>query len=205
MLPLSEYSRFFVSLFAAVDPVAAVPVFLSQTKGLSAEETARAAMVAAGTAATVLVAAAFTGQSILPMLGASLGSLQIAGGLVMLLMALPQMGLWHVHGEAHVEQNGAAAAVAPIGFPLLAGPVSISSVVVGMRHGFGVAHFAVVISCVVATCAATCLVLRAAQSIEARIGQRGLNAVNRLFALLIASAAVEIICTGFRSSFPMLR
>ena len=204
MLHLPEYSRFALSLFAAVDPVAAVPVFLLQTKGLSAKETSRAAMVAAGTAATVLVTAALTGQSILPMLGASLGSLQIAGGLVMLLTALPQLNLWQARDEADPE-HGRAAAVVPIGFPLLAGPISISSVIVGTRHGFGMAHVAVVISCVVATCAATWLILLGAQSIESRIGQRGLTALNRLFALLLASIAVETICTGFRSLFPILR
>lgn len=204
MLPISEYSRFAVSLFASLNPVAAVPIFLSQTRGLSAEQTSRAAIVAAGTAAAILVAVALTGQSILPMLGAWLGALQIAGGLAMLLMALPQLNLWRVRDDARAAQFRAAAVV-PIGFPLLAGPVSITSVIVGMRHGSGIAHIALEISCVVTTCAAVWLVLRTAQSIESRIGQRGLNAFNRLFGLLVAAIAVEIICTGFRSLFPILR
>jgi multiple antibiotic resistance protein len=203
MLHLPDYSRIAISLLAAVDPVAAVPIFLSQTRGLTAKETSRTATMATCTAAFVLLAAALTGQTILPMLGTSLGSLQIAGGLVMLVMAFPQLKSSHVHDGPRIEQ-GSATGVVPIGFPLLAGPVSISTVIVAMRQGTGTQHTAVVISSVLATCATAWIVLRGAQSIEAHIGQRGLNALNRVFALLIASIAVEIISAGIRSLFPML-
>ena len=203
MLPLPEYSRFAFSLIAAVGPVSAVPVFLLQTKGLSPRETSLTAVRAVGTAAFILAVAALAGQGILRMLGASLGSLQIAGGLAMLLMALPQLNPRPARDQPDLGQ-GLAAAIVPIGFPVLAGPASISSVIVAMRHGSGIAHAAIVLSCVLATCAVTWCVLRAAQSIEARIGQRGINALNRLFALLLASIAIEIITTGFRSVFPIL-
>jgi len=203
MLDLLEYSRLTFSLLAAVDPLAAVPVFLLRTRGLPPRETSRAATMAACSAAFVFVAAALTGQSILPMLGASLGSFQIAGGLVMLLIALPQLHSSQARDEPRLAPSSATAIV-PIGFPVLAGPASISAVIVAMRHGSGITHAAVVIACVLAICAATWLVLRAAQSIEARIGQGGLDALNRLFALLLASIAVEIIGAGFRSLFPIL-
>jgi multiple antibiotic resistance protein len=203
MQPLPEYSRFAISLLAVLSPFAAVPVFLSQTKGLSSREAARTAIIAACTAALVLVATALIGQSILPMLGTSLASLQTAGGLVMLLMALSSLNP-RDGPRTRFAEHGPSAGIVPLGFPLLAGPGSISSVIVAIRHGAGAGHAAAVIACVLATCATVWGVLRAAHPIGTRLGKRGLNAAIRIFAFLGAAIAVEFITAGLRSSFPVL-
>jgi multiple antibiotic resistance protein len=116
MLSLPEYSRFAISLFAVLGPVTAVPAFLSHTEGLTSNETSRTAIVAASTAALVLVVAALTGQTILPMLGTSLGSLQIAGGLMMLLMALSRLNPRFEPNPSRVD-HGSSTGVVPLGFP----------------------------------------------------------------------------------------
>ena len=203
MQPLREYSRFVISLLAVLGPISALPIFLSHTKSLSSVETSRTAIIAAGTAALVLVAAALMGQSVLRMLGTSLGSLQIAGGLVMLLMALSGLNPRDVPGTPDGEE-GPSAGVVPLGFPVLAGPGSISSVIVAMRHGSGVGNTAMVIACVLAVCVAAWLVLRAAHPIRHYLGRRGTSALSRFFAFLLAAIAVEIITAGLRSLFPGL-
>jgi multiple antibiotic resistance protein len=203
MLPLREYSHFAVSLLAVMSPLGALPVFLSNTEGLSSKETSRTAIVATWTAASVLVAAALMGQSILPMLGISLGSLQIAGGLVMLTMGLSRLQARDVPAPPSAEPDPSAGLV-PLGFPVLAGPGSISSVMVAIRAGSGAAHATVVIGCVLAACGAVWAVLRTARPIGAYLGRRGLNALSRVFAFLLAAIAVGIISAGLRSLFPVL-
>jgi multiple antibiotic resistance protein len=203
MQPLAEYSRFAISLLAVLSPVAAVPVFLSHTKGRSSKEASRAAFIAASTAALVLVTTALIGQSLLPMLGTSLGSLQTAGGLVMLLAALSRLNPGDAARTSSTEQ-GSSAAIVPLGFPLLAGAGSISSVIVVIRKGSGAGHAAVVIACVLAACTMVWAVLRAAHPIGIRLGRRGLNAAIRIFAFLGAAIAVQFITAGLRSSFPVL-
>jgi len=174
----------------------------SRTRRASARrETSRTAIIAAGTAALVLVAAALMGQSVLRMLGTSLGSLQIAGGLVMLLMALSGLNPRDAPGTPDGEEDPSVGVV-PLGFPVLAGPGSISSVIVAMRHGSGVGNTAMVITCVLAVCATAWLVLRAAHPIRHYLGRRGISALSRFFAFLLAAIAVEIITDGLRSLFP---
>jgi len=133
----------------------------------------------------------------------SLGSLRVGGGLVLLLMALSMSN----PRDASVRQASgttSSGAIVPLGVPLLAGPGSISSVMVEMRHGAGVFHAAAVILCVIATCVTVWAILRFAHPIGERIGQNGLNILSRLFGVLLAAMAVKIIAVGLRSLFPIL-
>jgi multiple antibiotic resistance protein len=203
MLPWPEYSRFAISLFAILTPFAAVPAFLSITEGLPSLERSRTATQAAGTAALVLVVAALMGNVILAALGTSLGSLRVGGGLVLLTMAFSML----TSSDAVLPpgaENHCSGGIVPLGLPLLAGPGSISSVIVEMRHGSGIVHASVVIVCVLSTCVTVWAILRLAEPIGERIGQSGLNVLNRLFGLLLAAIAVEIIAAGLRSLFPLL-
>jgi multiple antibiotic resistance protein len=202
MLPWPEYSRFAVSLFAILTPFAAVPAFLSLTQGLPSPERSRIATAAAGTAALVLVAAALLGNIALAALGTSLGSLRVGGGLVLLAMAFSMLNPRAAGRRA--PRGSPASGIVPLGLPLLAGPGSISSVIVEMHNGAGLDHATAVIACVVSTCAVTWLILRLAQPIGERIGQDGLDVLSRLFGLLLAAIAVEIITAGLRALFPIL-
>jgi multiple antibiotic resistance protein len=203
MLTWSEYSSFAISLFAILTPFAAVPAFLSLTEGLTSVERLRTATTAASTAAIVLVVAALLGQMILTVLGASLGSLRVGGGLVLLLTALSMLNPRDDRRRPGSKQSPSAGIV-PLGLPLLAGPGAISAVIVEMHHGEGVEHAAVVVLCVVSSCVAVWMILRLAQPIGERIGQSGLNALSRLFGLLLAAIAIKIIAVGLRSLFPAL-
>lgn len=203
MLPWLEYSHFAISLFAILTPFAAVPAYLSLTKECTAWERSRTAILAAGTAALVLIITALMGPVILGALGVSLGSLRVGGGLVLLLMAL-SMSNPRDASVGSASGHNPSGAIVPLGVPLLAGPGSISSVMVEMRHGAGIVHAGAVIICVLATCLIVWAILRFAQPIGDRIGQSGLNILSRLFGLLLAAMAVKIIVTGLRSLLPIL-
>jgi multiple antibiotic resistance protein len=203
ILPWLEYSHFAISLFAILTPFAAVPAYLSLTKECTAWERSRTAILAAGTAALVLIITALMGPVILGALGVSLGSLRVGGGLVLLLMAL-SMSNPRDASVGSASGHNPSGAIVPLGVPLLAGPGSISSVMVEMRHGAGIVHAGAVIICVLATCLIVWAILRFAQPIGDRIGQSGLNILSRLFGLLLAAMAVKIIVTGLRSLLPIL-
>ena len=203
MLPWLEYSHFAISLFAILTPFAAVPAYLSFTKECTAWERSHTAILAAGTAALVLIITALMGPVILGALGVSLGSLRVGGGLVLLLTAL-SMSNPRDASVGSASGHNPSGAIVPLGVPLLAGPGSISSVMVETRRGAGIVHVAAVIFCVLATCLTVWAILRFAQPIGDRIGQSGLNVLSRLFGLLLAAMAVKIIVTGLRSLLPIL-
>lgn len=209
MEPWTEYSRFVIALFAILTPFAAIPIFLSLTEGQSEKEKAHTARTAVLTIAVLLVASAFLGESILRVIGTSLQSFRVGGGLVLLLMALSMMNarvssVQQTREEAEEAVQKQAIGVVPIGIPLLAGPGAISAVIIQMERSTDWGHRAAVVACILFVCALVWGALSLATPIGDRLGRTGLNILNRLFGLLLAAIAVEVIAAGLRALFPGL-
>ena len=94
----------------------------------------------------------------------------------------------------------------PLAIPMLAGPGSISTVIIQMHRSNAEYHGALVILVIVLVCLCLCLwlVLRMAATIGKVLGHIGLNVINRLFGLILATIAVEIMANGFKQLFPVL-
>jgi len=205
----TEYTRFLVALFVILDPFAAVPIFLALTKTYTKNERGQVANIAAITVLVVLVVTSLTGESLLHGMGTSLASFRVGGGIVLLLMALAmlngQTGAVRTTPEEEAEaEDRSAIAVVPLAIPLMAGPGSISSVIIQMHRGSGEYHALLVIACIFIVCILLWLVLRMATTIGRALGQIGLNIINRLFGLILAAIAVEIMTNGLKELFPVL-
>jgi len=205
----TEYTRFFTALFVILDPFAAVPIFLALTKTYTKSERGQVANIAAITVLVVLVVASLTGESLLHAMGTSLASFRVGGGIVLLLMALAmlsgQMGAVRTTPEEEAEaEDRSAIAVVPLALPLMAGPGSISSVIIQMHRSSGDYHGLLVIFCIVIVCLLLWFVLRMATTIGRVLGHIGLNIINRLFGLILAAISVEIMANGLKELFPVL-
>lgn len=203
----SEYSRFLIALFAILTPFAAIPIFLGMTEGRTREQRNAIAQSAVLTVATVLISSVFLGDAVLTVLGTSLASFRVGGGIVLLLIALSLLNasvsaVKHTEQEADEAGQRTAIGVVPLGLPLLAGPGSISAVIIEAQRGHGWEHFAILVGCILAVCAGLLATLRLAVPIGNKLGQTGLNIMNRLTGLLLAAVAVEIIAAGLRALFP---
>lgn len=203
----SEYSRFLIALFAILTPFAAIPIFLGMTEGRSAQERNAISFSAVMTVAAVLISSVFLGDAILTVLGTSLASFRVGGGIVLLLIALSLLNatvsaVKQTQQEADEAGHRQAIGVVPLGLPLLAGPGSISAVIIEAQRGKGFEHFAVLVGCILLVCGFLLLTLRLAVPIGNKLGQTGLNIMNRLTGLLLAAVAVEIIAAGLRALFP---
>lgn len=202
------YSRFFVGLVAILDPFIAVPIFLSVTAGRSARERDRTVKVVTLTVFCVLVGASVLGEVVLKLLGVTLASFRVGGGLVLLLMALAMLNaragdVRQTAAEADEIEQGSGVGVVPLAVPLLAGPGAISTVIVA-SHGGGWLHHLMTAVCVAAACALLWIVLRLAGPMGERMGNTGLNIANRLLGLLLAAFAIESMATGLKALFPAL-
>jgi len=209
MAPWTEYTRFIVALFAILTPFAAIPIYLGLTEGRSAAYRARTANAATLTVLCVLVFSAIAGDVVLRLAGTSLDSFRVGGGIVLLLMALSMLSaqvsrVQQTPGEKDEAELRDEVGVVPLGLPLLAGPGSISAVIIEGQRGSSLWHQAAVIAVVVFVCLLLWISLRLAAPIGARLGKTGLNILNRLFGLLLAAIAVEIIATGLKNLFPAL-
>lgn len=205
----TEYTRFFTALFVILDPFAAVPIFLVLTKTYSAVERGRIANIAAVTVLLVLVVAALTGETLLNGMGTSLASFRVGGGIVLLLMALAMLqgqtdAVRTTPAEEAEAEDRHSIAVVPLAIPLLAGPGSISTVIIQMHRSDTDYHGLLVILSIALVCLFLWLVLRMATTIGRMLGQIGLNIINRLFGLILAAIAVEIMANGLKQLFPAL-
>ena len=205
----TEYTRFFIALFVILDPFAAVPIYLALTKTFSNNERARIANISAITVLLVLVIASLSGETLLHGMGTSLASFRVGGGIVLLLMALAmlngQTGSVRTTPEEEAEaEDRSAIAVVPLAIPLMAGPGSISTVIIQMHRSDAEHHILLVIGTIVLVCLLLWIVLRLATTIGRVLGQIGLNIINRLFGLILAAIAVEIMANGLKQLFPVL-
>ena len=205
----TEYTRFFIALFVILNPFAVVPIFLALTKTYDNAERGRVANISAVTVLLVLVLTALSGETLLQTMGASLASFRVGGGIVLLLMALAMLSgqtssvRTTPEEEAEAEDRNAIAVV-PLAIPLMAGPGSISSAIIQMQRSDTEYHSLLVIITIVLVCLLLWLVLRMASLIGKNLGQIGLNIINRLFGLILAAIAVEIMANGLRELFPAL-
>jgi multiple antibiotic resistance protein len=205
---LNEYLRFVVTLTAVVDPFLAVPFFLTVTASRSEAESRRLAQVVALTVFLVLAVAAFVGEALLELIGASLPAFRVGGGLVLLLMALAMLnaqagGVRQSQAEAREMEQGELQGVVPLAIPLLAGPGAISTAIIAAEGG-SLAHQFAIVLCIGVVCLVSWLTMRAASRIAARMGTTGLNVATRILGLLLAAMAVQTMAVGLKQLFPGL-
>lgn len=204
----TEYTRFLIALVAVLDPLFAVPLFLSVAAGRPEIERRRLARDVSLVVLVVLVVAGFAGETILQVAGASFASFRIGGGLVLLLMALAMLNaqpgnVRQTAEEAQELENRDAGGAVPLAVPLLAGPGAISQVILAMqRPGWG--HRMAVVGCIVLVCAGLWCVLRLSTRVARAMGTTGMRAVNRLLGLLLVSIAIEAMAAGLKQLFPLL-
>src|SRR6266851_3621773 len=116
------FAEAFITLVVIMDPLGSAPIFISLTAGLTSGARRRAALVAAGAAGGLIVVFALFGRLILDYLHVSVESLTIAGGMLLLLVALQML-----RGEEMSQPESANVALVPLATPLLAGPGAIAA------------------------------------------------------------------------------
>jgi len=205
----TEYTRLITALLVILDPFAAVPIFLAFTKEYSIHERSRVASITAFTVALVLIVSAVAGETLLRWMGTSLASFRVGGGIVLLLMSLSLLRgqpdlVRTTPTESQEALSKASIAVVPLAIPLLAGPGAISTVIIAMHRSNAEFHWLLVIGCILLASAVLWAVLRLASSISNALGTIGLNIINRLFGLILAAIAVEIMANGMKQLFPGL-
>ncbi|KVD49130.1 hypothetical protein WS89_28445 [Burkholderia sp. MSMB1072] len=200
----------FISLLALINPVGAVPFFLSLTAQQTEAERRRTIRIASVSVFCVMTVTALLGQQIINFFGISVGSLEVGGGIIMLLMAINMLNAQIGNTRSTPEERDEAElkdniAVVPLAIPLLTGPGSISTVIVyaaSAHHWYERAGL-VAIGAVLAF---LCFVaMRLAEPIANWIGRTGINIATRLMGLMLSALAVEFIVNGLRALLPALR
>ncbi len=188
----------FVTLVVITDPPGVVPVFLGMTSQRPKAERNRLAWQAAVVALGVIVAFAAFGRSILTYLGVELPSLQAAGGLLLLLVAL-ELLTGKASEPADHEQVATNVAFVPLGTPLLAGPGAIVATMLFVQriNSIGtVIAFSLAIAAVVVL---LWLAMRFSNVVLAILKSSGVELLTRIAGLLLSAIAVQLIVDAVRA------
>jgi multiple antibiotic resistance protein len=197
------------SLFVIADPIASIPIFITLTTGHTDQERKRTAAVTAITVATVLVLSIFIGEPLLEFFGIRIASFRVAGGILIMLMAISMLNarLSRTLSTPEEVQEGAEKddpAVVPLGVPLLAGPGAISTMVIYAHQTNDVYDTAFLVFAGLLVALATWISLRMADQIRRLIGRTGINIISRLLGLVLTAVAVEFIASGLVQLLPGL-
>lgn len=194
---LAEYTLFAVgSLFVIIDPLALVPLFLAMTPHDTPAQRIRTAGMACAVAAGVLIAFARIGQWIFKFLSITLPAFQMAGSVVLFLIALDMLRARRSQvQETATETNEGLAradiAIAPLGIPMLAGPGAISTIILLQGKAAGFDQQSALIICIVGVCAASYLILRLSAHGAQWLSPLAMRITTRLMGLLLTAIAFQ--------------
>ena len=199
-----ELLRAIVGIFVIVDPIGSVGIFLSVTNGFTQTKKEKAARFAGITVAAVLVIAALMGQAILDLFGIRLAAFSVAGGILFLILAVEMIrgeGASQFHNLSKRSEQLPAAAIVPLGVPLMAGPGAISTVILASPGSANWFETTILISSIAVLGMVTWLCFSYAQYIGQLIGDIGIQLISRIMGLILAALAVEYMVKGIQILF----
>lgn len=204
-IPPSTLSAF-VTLFVTIGPIETAVVFASLTAGVHHPDRRRLATKSILIAGSMLMLFAVGGTTALSLLHVSLPAFRVAGGLLLFLQALTltfaSPGLSSIsEGERRDAQAPGDIAIFPLAFPVIAGPGSLSAVVLLMAGAAGLADAAWVSLMLVACLGFTYGAMLIAEAVVHRLGQTGADVVGRVSGILLAGLAVQFVFDGLHQVF----
>ena len=185
---LQNFVLTFVPLFIVIDALGNLPFVISFSEGMTRQERRKMIHVAVITATIVGLVFLFFGQLILRVMGISVGSFAIAGGLILLALSIRYMTTGHMVEIIKEEM----VAVVPIGTPLTVGPATITALLLlAMQFPLYMVLISFALNMLI-----TWIIFLLGEQVTRFLGQGGLKAISRVFSLLLAAIAVSMIIHG---------
>lgn len=209
-MDIAFFLKLFAALFAIMNPIANLPVFLSLTgdRDISGQRAIALTVIAGLAVGTVLVALA--GEAILNLFGLSVDSFRLAGGLLILLIALKM-----VSGEQSKSHSGTDQekqhhetldnpGVYPLTVPLLLGPGTISTLIIFRQQTHGAEQLTAYAAAVAASVGLLGATFLAAPWLGHKLGQTATSIMSRLMGMILAAIAMEMMTTSLKALLPGL-
>ena len=189
------------AVFFIVDPFAATPTFLAITAGYERSRRKQMARSAALTCLVLLTVFATIGKYVFRVFGISMPAFKLAGGLLLLLIALDMLQARRSRTrETPEEQSDALATedvgIIPMGIPMLAGPGSLSTVMVLVGQSQSWRDAIPVLVSIALVSGVAYLVLASADRVEAVLGDIGIRVLTRVMGLMLTAIAFQFFVSA---------
>jgi multiple antibiotic resistance protein len=190
---LTKFLLAFIPLFVAIDPIGLAAIFLGLGQNIAPERRQKIADQATWTGGLVALGFLFLGQSVFKALGISVSDFQIAGGLILFILAAKDL----VQSAAEPERVPEDFGVVPLGMPLIAGPASITTLLVlAQNQSIGLT---VILVALAVNLGLVVLALHYSDWFGRKVGATGLRAISKIISMLLAAIAVNMIRQGIRT------
>jgi len=184
-----------------IDPLGALPIYLSMTASLTNQESRRVAVRAIITALIVLVTFALTGPQIFRFFNISVNSLRIVGGVIFFIMGYEMLNARLSRTKMDEESTHEYiedVAITPLGIPMIAGPGAITTVILLMNESHMLEKQAAVFFAIAAVMLVSLMFLVSARKVMSFLGTSGEKVLMRLMGLIVMAVAVEFFVSGLR-------
>jgi len=209
MIAHMSFVTVLVGLIAIVNPLGALPIFLSMSGKGDTQTDMHTISRAAMAVALVLLLAAWGGETLLGFFGITIDAFRVGGGLLILLMGITmlhgkQSHVQHCPSDAEALDEKEDIAVVPLAIPLMAGPGAISLVILDANKTDGWQGDILLALAIIIVAAIVWLVLLLADRLRDRMGVMGLNIALRIMGLILTAIGVQFMANGIQHLLPGL-
>ena len=203
----AAYLAFIASVFAVMNPMVAIPVYLSVVDGMPKEQRRRIPRTTAIAAFAVLATSFFLGETILSIFSVSVPALRIAGGLLLASMAWSMLQARTSRTRQTSEEKEEASergsvAIVPLAIPVTAGPGAISLMIIAATYPNPIEGKIAIMLAVMLVCLVLWGFLSMAERVQSLLGTTGMNVVTRIMGLIMLAVAMEFLTGGLSEKFP---
>ena len=205
---LTIFLNSFVLFFITIDTIGNLPFFISLTEGAKIKKKNQIALKSVIIAFFITIAFAYLGKYLLDAIGVSLNSLKIAGGIILMFIAIDILfEKRKVRREKKVEaaldeKNFDEIIVFPMAIPFIAGPSTLATIILLIgNHGHDLEFQMLIILALVAALIVSLFLMIGANFTTKYIPQQILHATSRVFAFILAALATQFVVDGIKASF----
>ncbi len=199
----ADYAKSLIAVLVIVNPLGAIPVFLTLTANYPDQERKNVSKMTAFSVTLVLIISSLIGEKLLKLFGVTIDAFRVGGGILILMMAMGMMHAQPLRSKQTPEEHEEASdreniAVVPMAIPLLAGPGAISTMIIYAHQTNDWLDFFYLWLVSLSVGLTVFLTLLAANPISHYLGKTGVNIATRLMGLILAAVAVEFIAKGVK-------
>jgi len=200
-MSFSDVVNYYLSLFVVCSPLSALPALLNLSYGRSDAEKKHIAFTASIAVAIILVVVTWVGLPLLNIFGIRVPAFQVAGGFVLILVALAMLNSQPSRIQQTSEDQAdvlhkISIAVVPLAMPIMAGPGAIIAVIVGASTWTGILNHFYLSICAILVALTTGSVLYFAGPVERVLKHTGISILTRIGGLILTSMAVQSMANG---------
>jgi len=188
---IQKFLLAFIPVFVAIDPIGLVAIFMGLGTNASHEHRRHQALLGLLTGLLIAIGFIFLGKAIFAALGITVADFQVAGGLILLALAVRELV---GYGRADRDTDNEFGVV-PLGMPLIAGPALLTALLI-LIDSVGVVY---TLLSLIVNLAIVAVALCNAERFARLMGKQGLRGISKIIALLLAAIAISLIRRGWQT------